>query len=101
MLDRSAVYNTIVRNSVAYNFIKEEYMSESWLPTLRTENPEEGFQLAIKLSRVGVKMTQPSAEVREKLRPEYAENPDSLIATSQVIAINFQTVALANDHWRS
>ncbi|MEV6369081.1 peroxidase [Micromonospora sp. WP24] len=76
-------------------------MSDSWLPTLRTASPEEGFQLAIKLSRVGVKMTQPSAEVRERLRPEYAENADSLIASSQVIALNFQTVAQANDFWRS
>ncbi|MEV6375255.1 hexameric tyrosine-coordinated heme protein [Micromonospora musae] len=76
-------------------------MSDSWLPALRTASPEEGFQLAIKLSRVGVKMTQPSAEVRERLRPEYAENADSLIASSQVIALNFQTVAQANDFWRS
>ncbi|RKN33958.1 hexameric tyrosine-coordinated heme protein [Micromonospora musae] len=76
-------------------------MSDSWLPTLRTATPEEGFQLAIKLSRIGVKMTQPSAEVRERLRPEYAENADSLIASSQVIALNFQTVAQANDFWRS
>ncbi|RKN22197.1 peroxidase [Micromonospora musae] len=76
-------------------------MSDSWLPTLRTATPEEGFQLAIKLSRIGVKMTQPSAEVRERLRPEYAESADSLIASSQVIALNFQTVAQANDFWRS
>lgn len=76
-------------------------MSESWLPTLHTADPEAGFQLAITLSRVGVKMTQPSAEERERLRPDYAGNADSLIATSQVIAINFQTVAVANDHWRS
>jgi hypothetical protein len=75
-------------------------MAESWLPTLLTADPEEGFQLAIKLSRLAVKFTQQSAEVRERLRPEYAENPDSLIATSQVVATNFQTVALANNHWK-
>jgi hypothetical protein len=76
-------------------------MSDSWLPTLTTAGPEEGFQLAVKMSRVGVKVTQPSDEVRTRLRPEYAENPDSLIAVSQVIAINFQTVAAANDYWRA
>ncbi|GAB2605436.1 hexameric tyrosine-coordinated heme protein [Kribbella endophytica] len=76
-------------------------MSDSWLPTLTTETPEAGFQLAIKMARVGVKMTQPSDEVRTRLRPEYAENPDSLIASSQVIAINFQTVAAANGYWRA
>jgi hypothetical protein len=75
-------------------------MTDSWLPTLITATPEEGFLLAIKLSRVGVKMTQPDAEVRERLRPVYAENADSLMGASQVIAINFQTVAAANGHWR-
>lgn len=75
-------------------------MTESWLPTLITSNPEEGFQLAIKLSRMGVKTTQPDVEVLHKLRPEYANDADSLTAASQVVAINFQTVAAANNYWR-
>ncbi|HEX6056036.1 MAG TPA: hexameric tyrosine-coordinated heme protein [Intrasporangium sp.] len=75
-------------------------MSEPYLPTLLTPNPEEGFQLALKLSRLGVKFTQPSAEVRDRLRGEYAEDADSLTAASQVVAINFQTVAQANNFWR-
>ena len=75
-------------------------MTESWLPTLITSNPEEGFQLAIKLSRMGVKTTQPDIEVLHKLRPEYANDADSLTAASQVVAINFQTVAAANNYWR-
>lgn len=74
---------------------------ETWLTTLQTANPQEGFELAIKLARMGVKYTQPSAEVRDKLRPEYGENADSLIASSQVVATNFQTVAAANNYWRS
>ncbi len=75
-------------------------MSEPYLPTLITATPEDGFQLALKLSRLGVKFTQPSAEVRDRLRPDYAENADSLTAASQVVAINFQTVAQANNFWR-
>lgn len=75
-------------------------MSEPYLPTLITDTPEDGFQLALKLSRLGVKFTQPSAEVRDRLRPDYAENADSLTAASQVVAINFQTVAQANNFWR-
>lgn len=75
-------------------------MSESWLPSLITSTPEEGFQLAITLSRRGVKFTQGDAEVLHKLRPVYAENADSLTMASQVIAIHFQTVAAANGYWR-
>ena len=75
-------------------------MSDTWLKTLTTANPQEGFELAIKLARMGVKYTQPSDEVRTRLRAEYAENADSLTAASQVVAINFQTVAAANSYWR-
>lgn len=75
-------------------------MNETWLTSLETKTPQEGYELAIKLSRMGVKYTQPSEEIRQRLRPAYAENPDSLTAVSQVIAINFQTVAAANGYWR-
>ena len=75
-------------------------MSEPWLNTLITKNPQDGYELAIKLSRMGVKYTQPSDEVRNKLRPVYGENADSLIASSHVIAVNFQTVSAANNYWR-
>lgn len=74
-------------------------MSDQWLDSLITENAQQGYELAIKLSRMGVKYTQPSDEVRGKLRPIYGENADSLIASSQVIAINFQTVSAANNYW--
>jgi len=72
---------------------------DNWLPTLRTNSPEEGFDLAITISQKGVERTQPDAEIRQTLRPKYARNPDSLIAVTQVIATNFQTVAAANKYW--
>lgn len=73
---------------------------DSWLPSLIVETPEQGFDLAIKLSRVAVKKTQPSEEVRLKLRAVYEQDADALIASSQVVAVNFQTVAAANNYWR-
>lgn len=75
--------------------------NDLWLPSLMTETPQEGFELAITLSRRGVKYTQPNVEVLKRLRPDYAENADSLTAASQVIAINFQTIAAANNYWRT
>lgn len=72
----------------------------TWLPTLKTATPEEGYELAVKMARVAVKMTQPDADMRDKLRPDYAENADSLIAVSHVVATNFATVAAANGYWR-
>ncbi|TXI32731.1 MAG: peroxidase [Niabella sp.] len=76
-------------------------MADTWLPSLITATPQEGFELAITLSRRGVKYTQPDAEMLHKLRPQYANDADSLTAASQVIAINFQTVAAANDYWKN
>jgi len=75
-------------------------MSDIWLTSLITDTPQEGFELAITLSRRGVKYTQPDAEVLHKLRPIYAESADSLTAASHVIAVNFQTVAAANNYWK-
>ncbi len=40
---------------------KEREMAETWLSSLKTATPQEGFELATKLARVGVKLTQPSA----------------------------------------
>lgn len=75
--------------------------ADLWLTTLQTETPQEGFELAITLSRRGVKYTQPDVETLKRLRPDYAESADSLAAASQVIAINFQTIAAANNYWLS
>lgn len=72
----------------------------TWLPTLTTKTPEEGYELAVKLARVAIKMTQPDASIREKLRPDYAGDFDALIASSQVVATHFATVAAANEFWR-
>lgn len=76
-------------------------MAETWLPTLKTATPQEGFELAAKLARLGVKLTQPSAEVRDRLRASYEQDSAQLIASSQVIAVHFQTVAAANNYWRN
>ena len=71
-----------------------------WLPTLITATPEEGYDLAIKLARMTVKKTQADPDVRERLRLQYAEDADALIAISQAVATHFATVAAANGYWK-
>jgi len=75
-------------------------MADDWLTSLITETPQAGFELAITLSRRGVKYTQPDVEVLKQLRPDYANSAEALTAASQVVALNFQTVAAANNYWR-
>lgn len=78
-------------------------MSSELVPnnSLITATPGEGRALATKLARLTIKAIQPDAEVRQRLRPAYAENPDSLTAAAHVVAVEFATIAAANDYWRT
>lgn len=68
--------------------------------SLKTSTPEEGRQLAVKMARLIIKVTQPDAGVRDKLRPVYSEDAAMLIAVGQVVATEFATIAAANNYWR-
>ncbi|WP_343707850.1 hexameric tyrosine-coordinated heme protein [Flavobacterium sp.] len=68
--------------------------------SLITNTPEEGRQLAVKMARLIIKITQPDAAIREKLRPIYAEDAAMLIAVGQTVATEFATIAAANNYWR-
>lgn len=74
--------------------------TENYLPSLITSTPMEGRELAIKLARKSIAAIQTDAELRKRLRPEYAEDTAQLIASAQVIATEFQTIAAANNYWR-
>ena len=69
--------------------------------TLITATPEEGRALAFAMARHSVHNIQPDLDVLKGDRPNYSTDPDSLIAASQVVAIEFSTIAAANDYWRS
>jgi hypothetical protein len=73
----------------------------TWLPTLITASPQEGYELAVRMARAAIRMTQPDAAARDRMRPQYAEDADALIAASQVVATHFATVAAANGYWKA
>lgn len=75
--------------------------SEIHLESLITATPQEGRNLAINLARKSIGAIQTDPEIRKKLRADYAEDTAQLIASAQVIAIEFQTIALANNYWKS
>lgn len=74
--------------------------SEIYLESLITATPQEGRTLAIKLARKSIGVIQTDPEIRKKLRADYAEDTAQLIASAQVIAIEFQTIAMANNYWK-
>lgn len=71
----------------------------SSLPSLITTSPEEGFELAVTLSRIAVERIMSDAQGDDDalipFRADLASHDMSL-----TIATNFQTIATANDFWR-
>lgn len=59
--------------------------------SLITETPEEGRQLAVKLARLIIKLTQPDEEKRKQLREVYSNDAMMLIAIGQTVATEFAT----------
>ena len=51
--------------------------------------------------RLVVEATQHDTIVRDMLRPQYAEDPAILIKISEVVMVEFATIAAANNYWRS
>ncbi|HHT50343.1 MAG TPA: hypothetical protein GXZ78_02570 [Eubacteriaceae bacterium] len=83
------------------NLISEEELVLIPGGTLITNTPEEGRQLAIAMARRTIHNIQPNKDILNYGRKIYSVNPDSLILASQVVAIEFQTIAAANNYWRS
>jgi len=73
---------------------------EIYVESLITAKPQEGRELSIKLARKSVAAIQTDPEIRKKMRSDYAEDTSQLIASSQVIATEFQTIAMANNFWK-
>lgn len=68
--------------------------------SLITASPEEGRALAITLSRHSIHAMQRELEVLTNGRAQYSHDPYGLIAASHVIAVEFATIAAANNYWR-
>ena len=73
---------------------------EIWLESLITATPQEGRELAIKMSRKTIAAIQTDPEERKKLRAHHASDTAQLIASANVVAIEFQTIAQANNYWK-
>lgn len=68
--------------------------------TLITKTAEEGRALAMMIARHTIHNIQPELDILKEGRAEYSSNPESLTSAAQVVAIEFQTIAAANNYWR-
>ena len=93
----------ITQNMESQDKIKKQNPTEQgevWLNPLLTDPPQEGRELAIKMARKSIAAIQTDPEVRKRLRKDYAEDTAQLISIASVIALEFQTIAAANNYWR-
>lgn len=74
--------------------------TELWLESLLTKTPQEGRALAILMARKTIGAIQTDPEKRKQMRPDYADDTAQLISSANVVAIEFQTIAKANNYWR-
>lgn len=75
-------------------------MEVDYLDSLQCNTPADGRILAFTLARKTIAAIQTDPKIRKELRPQYATDTAQLIASSQVVAIEFQTIAMANNYWK-
>ncbi len=69
--------------------------------SLITKTPEEGRALAVMLARHSIHAMQGELETLQAGRAQCRARSERLIAASHVIAVEFATVAAANNYWRT
>lgn len=73
---------------------------DDYMPSLITATPYEGRQLAIKIVRKTIGTIQTDGAAKHRVRAKYAEDPALLMNAAELVAIEFKTIAIANDYWR-
>lgn len=79
---------------------EEEQKAEDYMPSLITKTPLEGRMLAIKIVRKTVGTIQRNPEIKRAVRIKYQDDPQLLMRAVELVAIEFKTIAIANNYWR-
>lgn len=96
----SAVIATVFLWMPLHSYAEDMSNSQDYMPSLITSSPYEGRQLAIKIVRKTIGTIQTDAEAKHRVRAKYAEDPQLLMNAAELVAIEFKTIAIANDYWR-
>ena len=85
---------------VAVPAYAESKTDNDYMPSLITATPLEGRMLAIKMVRKTIGAIQKSSEIKQKVRADYQDDAKLLMQAAELVAIEFRTIALANNYWR-
>jgi len=78
----------------------DEKKVEDYVPSLITKTPLEGRLLAIKIVRKTIGTIQRDSTIKHTVRKEYQDDPQLLMYAAELVAIEFKTIAIANNYWR-
>lgn len=70
-----------------------------YMPSLITETPLEGRKLAMKMVRKTIGAIQPDPAIKMAVRLIYQDDPQLLLYSAELVALEFKTIAIANDYW--
>lgn len=73
---------------------------DDYVPSLITDTPLQGRQLAITLVRKTIGSIQKDAGAKQRVREKYEEDPMMLMRAAELVAIEFGVIAEANGYWR-
>lgn len=74
--------------------------AEDYVPSLITDTPLQGRQLAITLVRKTIGSIQRDADAKQRVREKYEEDPALLMQAAAMVTAEFRIIAEANDYWR-
>ncbi|MCK9514901.1 MAG: hexameric tyrosine-coordinated heme protein [Ottowia sp.] len=74
--------------------------ADDYMPSLITETPLEGRQLAITIVRKTIGTIQQDGDVKKAVREKYADDPELLMQAAGLVTQEFRVIAEANNYWR-
>jgi hypothetical protein len=74
--------------------------SADYMPTLITETPLAGRNLAITIVRKTIGTIQRDGKVKHAVRDVYEKDPMMLMRSVELVNLEFAIIAKANNYWR-
>lgn len=81
-------------------YAAEDSAVDDYMPSLITKTPLEGRMLAITIVRKTIGTIQRDADIKQAVRAEYEDDAELLMYAAELVAIEFKTIAIANNYWR-
>jgi hypothetical protein len=79
---------------------KKHAATADYMPSLITKTPLEGRMLAITIVRKTIGTIQKDRDTKFAVRKKYQDDPELLMNAAELVAMEFKTIAIANNYWR-